>query len=125
MRSTIEGWIHSQPIWRPLFCSSSQLCKGLKYSDIARVEISSPVASFKTFRQSSVLPFFQNVIQPRPDFLVAGIVTGLRRLMQDLAGDVVVQLKLKHGSESVVIIVSGVIVDVRLGCGVAPFFATR
>src|SRR6476469_1920964 len=39
---------HSQPIWRPLFCCSSQLIKGLKYSIIARVEMSSPVASFNT-----------------------------------------------------------------------------
>jgi hypothetical protein len=37
---------HSQPIRRPLFCSSSQAVSGLKYSIIARVEISSPVASF-------------------------------------------------------------------------------
>jgi hypothetical protein len=41
------------------------------------------------------LPIFrrallENVIQPRPDFLGAGIVSGLRRLMQDLTGDVVV-----------------------------------
>jgi hypothetical protein len=68
---------------------------------------------------------FQNIIQPRPDFLVVGIVTGLRRLMQEFAGDVVVQLKLKHGGESVIVIVSGVIVNVRLGCGIAPFFAPR
>ena len=39
---------HSQPIWRPLFCSSSQLISGLKYSVGGRVEMSSPVASFNT-----------------------------------------------------------------------------
>src|SRR5262245_38106601 len=50
---------YSQPICRPLFCSSSQLCSGLKYSAMARVEISSPVASFNTLRQSSVAPFFR------------------------------------------------------------------
>jgi hypothetical protein len=44
---------------RPLFCSSSQLISGLKYSIIAQVEMSSPVASFKTLRQSLVAPFFR------------------------------------------------------------------
>src|SRR5258707_12325138 len=39
--------------WRPLFCFSSQLISGLKSSITARVEMSSPVASFKTLRQSS------------------------------------------------------------------------
>jgi hypothetical protein len=39
---------HSRPIWRPLFCSSSHAICGLNYSIIARVEMSSPVASFKT-----------------------------------------------------------------------------
>src|SRR6476660_9614908 len=33
---------YSQPIWRPLFCCSSQLINGFKYSIIARVEMSSP-----------------------------------------------------------------------------------
>src|SRR5258708_26177134 len=49
--------IYSQPIGRPLFCSSSHFRSGLKYSTIARVESSSPVASLSTLRQSSVLPF--------------------------------------------------------------------
>ena len=36
--------------------------------------------------------FFKNVVQPRADFLVIGVITRLRRLMQNLASDVVVQL---------------------------------
>ena len=65
---------YSQPIWRPLFCSSSQLISGLKYSIIARVEMSSPVASFKTLRQSSVPPFFK-ILFSQYHFLVIGVVT--------------------------------------------------
>ena len=65
---------YSQPIWRPLFCSSSQLISGLKYSIIARVEMSSPVASFKTLRQSSVPPFFKMLFS-QTNFLVIGVVT--------------------------------------------------
>ena len=45
--------------------------------------------------------------------------------MQDLARDVIVQLKLEHGRERVVVIVSGSVVDVRLGRGIAKFFAAR
>src|SRR5690242_16856573 len=56
---TADPTTHSHPICRPLFCSSSQLCSGLKYSAMARVEISSPVASFNILRQSSVAPFFR------------------------------------------------------------------
>jgi hypothetical protein len=39
---------HSQLIRRPLFCSSSQDRRGLKYSAMAQVGMSSPVVSFKT-----------------------------------------------------------------------------
>ena len=45
--------------------------------------------------------------------------------MQDFPRDVVVQLKLKHGRERIIVIVNGVIVDVRLGGGIAKFFAAR
>ena len=51
-----RGSAHSQPILRPRFCSSSHFCNGLKYSTIARVERSSPVASRRTVRQSRVPP---------------------------------------------------------------------
>ena len=85
--------------------------------------MSSPVASFKHFAPIFRAAFFKNVIQPRADFLVVGVITRLRRLMQDFARDVIVQLKLKHGRERVVVIVSRVIVDVRLGRGIAKFFA--
>ena len=56
--SELHFAVYSQPICRPRFCSCSQLINGLKYSIIARVERSSPVASRRTFRQSSVPPFF-------------------------------------------------------------------
>src|SRR5262245_52647058 len=62
---------HSQPICRPLFCSSSQVINGLKYSIIARVEMSSPVASFKTLRQSSVPPFFKMLFSQVPTSLLS------------------------------------------------------
>src|ERR1043166_4818948 len=62
---------HSQPICRPLFCSSSQLISGLKYSIIARVEMSSPVASFKTLRQSSLAPFFKMLFSHVPTSLLS------------------------------------------------------
>src|SRR5580700_2830602 len=68
------------------------------------------------------IPFFQNVIQPRTDFFVVGVVTGLRRLMQNFARDVIVQLKLKHGRERVVIIVGWIVVDMGLGRGIAKLF---
>ena len=45
--------------------------------------------------------------------------------MQDFARDVIVQLKLKHGRERGIVIVSRIIVDVGLGRGVAKLFATR
>jgi hypothetical protein len=61
----------SQPIWRPLFCSSSQVISGLKYSIITRVEISSLVASFKTLRQSSVPPFFKRLFSHVPISLLS------------------------------------------------------
>ena len=57
------------------FVPRATLMSGLKYSAMARVEMSSPVASFRTLRQSSVLAFFQNVVQPGADFLVVGVVT--------------------------------------------------
>ena len=45
--------------------------------------------------------------------------------MQNFARDVIVQLELEHGRERVVVVVSRVIVDVRLGSGIAKFFASR
>ena len=45
------------PTVRPRFCTSSHSCSGLKYSTIARVERSSPVASRSTRRQSRVPPW--------------------------------------------------------------------
>jgi len=57
---------YSHPIGRPLFCSSSQAWSGLKYSTIARVEISSPVASRSTFRQSCVAPFSMMLLRNAP-----------------------------------------------------------
>ena len=45
--------------------------------------------------------------------------------MQNLARDVIVQLELKHGGERVVIIVSRIVVDMRLGRGVAEFLTAR
>jgi len=47
---------HSHPIFRPRFCSSSHFCSGWKYSTMARVLRSSPVASRSTLRQSRVPP---------------------------------------------------------------------
>ncbi len=69
--------------------------------------------------------FLQNVVQPGPDLLVIGVVTGLRWLVQNFARDVVVQLELKHRRKRVVVIVGRVIVDVGLGRGVAEFLAAR
>jgi hypothetical protein len=68
---TLQTNNYSQPIWRPLFCSSSQLISGLKYSIIARVEMPSPVASFKTFRQSSVPPFLRMLFSHAPTSLLS------------------------------------------------------
>ena len=45
--------------------------------------------------------------------------------MQDFTRDVIVQLKFKNGRESVIVIVSRVIVDVGLGRGIAKFFGAR
>ena len=45
--------------------------------------------------------------------------------MQNVARDVVVQLKLEHGRERIVVVVSWRIIDVRLGSSVAKFFAAR
>ena len=72
---------YSQLIWRPLFCSSSQLISGWKYSIIARVEMSSPVASFSTFRQSSVPPFLRMLFSHAPTSY-----GGLELLQQYLRG---------------------------------------
>jgi len=47
---------------------------------------------FQNFAPVFRATFFENVIQPCADFLVVGIITGLRRLMQNFARDVVVQL---------------------------------
>ena len=43
--------------------------------------------------------------------------------MQNFARDVIVQLKFEDGRERVIIIIRRGVVDVRLGCGVAKFFA--
>ena len=69
--------------------------------------------------------FPENAIEPFPDFLVIGIITGLRRLFQDFARDVIVELELEDRREGVVVIVGRVIVDVCLGRGVAELFAAR
>src|SRR5215467_5160294 len=45
--------------------------------------------------------------------------------MQNVARDIIVQLKFKHGREGVIVIIGGGIVDVRLAGGVAKLFATR
>ena len=61
----------SQPIVRPRFCFSSQAMSGLKYSAMARVERSSPVASRRTFRQSSVAPFSMIPFRKAPTSLLS------------------------------------------------------
>ena len=43
--------------------------------------------------------------------------------MQNFARDVIVQLKFKHSRERVIVIIGWGIVDVRLGGGIAKFFA--
>lgn len=58
-----------QPIWRPLFCFSSHFWRGAKYSAMARVLSSSPVASFSSLRQSSVAPFFSQLSRYWPTSL--------------------------------------------------------
>ena len=45
--------------------------------------------------------------------------------MQDLARDVIVQLKLKHSGERVIVVIGRRVVDVCLGRGVAEFFPAR
>ena len=68
--------------------------------------------------------FFEDVIEPFPDFLVIGIIAGLRRLLQDFARDVIVELELEDGGKGAVVVVGRVIVDVGLGGGVAEFLAS-
>ena len=48
--------------------------------------------------------FFQDVFEPGADFLVAGVVTRLRRLMQNVSRDVVVELEFQHGGKGVIVI---------------------
>jgi len=47
-------------------------------------------------------PFFKMLFNPRANLLVIGVITRLGRLMQNVACDVIVQLKLKHGRKRVV-----------------------
>jgi len=65
----LDAGIPYHPVSRPRFCSSSQPISGAKYSAIARVEISSPVASRSTLRQSSVPPLAMMSRRKRPTCL--------------------------------------------------------
>ena len=57
--------------------------------------------------------------------IIVGVIALLRRLMEDFARYVVVQLKLKHGGDGVGVVVAGGIIDVRLGGRIAEFLASR
>src|SRR5438105_11920869 len=45
--------------------------------------------------------------------------------MQNVARNVIVQLELKYSRERIVVVIRRIIIDVRLGSGIAKFFTTR
>src|SRR5262249_20634961 len=67
----------------------------------------------------------QDVPQPFSHLFVPVIVAVMGILFQNLTGDIFVKLVLDESSQSVIIVLSGIINDVRLGAGVAEFFAAR
>jgi hypothetical protein len=67
-----------------------------------------------------------DALQEIPDLLVARIVAVARVLVEDIPGDIVVQVELQDARESIVIVLCSVVVDVRLRCrgegGTIPWY---
>ena len=68
---------------------------------------------------------FHDALEECADLLVARVAATLRRLVQNFPRDVVVQLELQHRGDGVAVVVGRVVVDMRLGRGVAKFLAAR
>ena len=81
---------------------------------MARAESPSPVASRSTAFQSRVAPSARMPRRKSPTSLVPVIVAVARVLLEDLPGDVVVELELDHRADRVVVILRGIVVDMRL-----------
>ena len=86
---------------------------GSKYLTIGRAESPPPVASFRTVFQSRVAEA-EDVFEKLANLLVSIIVTVTRILLQNLASDVVVKLKFEYATDCVIIVLSGIVIDMSL-----------